>query len=194
MNAVDWMDVARDIANFMLQYLPEYTEQAVGEPYTTELPCLRVPSPDWLCLQAPSTRKPYTGGPWRGRHIISVGHSIGAASSVSACSLLPAGLVNGLVLFDPTVQPLDLGAVDRVMPLVYGALMRRDSWKTKQEALDGFAKKKQFFGRWNAEALASYAENGLYETSSKHVTLKARKHDEAVSTLLSFVTLSSSLT
>lgn len=178
------MDVARDLANFFIRYLPQYSPQNVPNPYPTQLLCLDVPSIDLPRLQGSSKGQKYVGPAWRGRHIISVGHSIGAASSVSACSFLPEGIIKGLVLFDPTVQPLHLGSDEKVMPLVHGAVMRRDVWSTKKEALDGFARKKAFFGRWNREALALYAEDGLYTRKDGKVTLKARGKDEAVSLFL----------
>lgn len=175
------MDVARDIANFVLQYLPEYSHEGTDGQYTPQLPRLGVPSPDFLRLQSSSLNAKYRGPPWRGRNIVMAGHSIGGASSVSACSFLPQYLVQGLLLVDPTVQPLDIGAVDRVMPLVHGALIRRDTWSSKSEALNGFQKNKGFFGRWHPEALASYVDNALYRLQDGKITLKTRRKDEAVS-------------
>lgn len=177
---VDWMDVARDIANFVLQYLPEYSHDGNTSQYAKQLPRLNVPSSKMLRLQSSSTNAKCTGPAWRGRNIVMVGHSIGGASSVSACSFLPRNLVRGLLLIDPTVQPLDIGGVDRVMPLVHGALIRRDMWTSKSEALAGFRKNKGFFGRWHLEALESYVDNALYEREDGKITLKTRRKDEAV--------------
>lgn len=109
------------------------------------------------------------------------GHSIGAASSAAACSFLPEGLVAGLILVDPTVQPLDLGGDELVMPLVKGALVRRALWSSKDEALSGFQKNKGFFGRWHPEALACYVNNALYSRADGKVSLKTQRKDEAVS-------------
>lgn len=182
-NAVDWMDVARDIANFVLQHLPQYSSNGENQ-YEALLPQLDVPSKDLLRLQSARTSPKYTGSSWRGRNVVLVGHSIGGASSVSTCSFLPEGLVKGLLLVDPTVQPLDIGGVDRVMPLVTGALIRRDLWSSRKEALAGFQKNKGFFGRWHPEALASYVDNALYQQNDSKLTLKTRRRNEAVSSSL----------
>lgn len=173
------MDVARDIANFVLQHLPQYSAQSGEKAYNSQLPSIDIPR-DLSRLQGSRSGQRYAGSPWRGRNIVLVGHSIGGASSVSACSFLPEGLVRGLILVDPTVQPLDIGGDEKVMPLVNGALVRRDLWTSRQEALSGFQKNRGFFGRWHPEALASYVNNALYQREDGKITLKTRRKDEAV--------------
>jgi len=51
--------------------------------------------------------------------------------------------------------------------LVLGALSRRDTWSSRQEALDSFLKN-PFFQAWDPAVLKIYVECGIYLTKDKH--------------------------
>lgn len=172
------MDVARDIAQFYLRYLPSYS---AGRNYPVRLPEQEIPSENLLRLQGSQYGTNPAYHLWRGRYIVGAGHSIGGASSVSACSFLPEGLVKGLILVDPTCQPLEVGSVEGIMALVKGAIVRRDTWNSREEALAGFAKNKGFFGRWDKEVLKAYVDHALYQVEGGKFMLKTARLNEAVS-------------
>jgi len=116
---------------------------------------------------------------YRGRIIVGIGHSLGGGATAYAASALPA-LFSSLVFVDP-VLPDPSNSTRAMTRLTTGALMRRETWKTRAEARDGFVKK-PFFQSWDPRVLEGYVEHGLVDTADG-VALKVTARNEAVSVL-----------
>ncbi|KAM6489820.1 hypothetical protein JOM56_014843 [Amanita muscaria] len=118
------------------------------------------------------------------RKIVAIGHSFGGCTSALAALTNP-DLFFCLILLDPViVRPLGPGEKDDYAgDYVVGALLRRDTWKSKSEAI-GLLKKIPFFSSWDPESLEVYAECGLTDTidekGNELVKLKAPGLQEAV--------------
>lgn len=97
---------------------------------------------------------------WRGRRIVGIGHSVGAAGMIYASSTFPH-LFASLVLVDPTIFPAHFGRKEATKGLMRGAQVRRDRWASRDAASALFAKNKAFFGRWHPEVLKRYVTHGL---------------------------------
>ncbi|MBT8198669.1 MAG: alpha/beta hydrolase [Acidimicrobiia bacterium] len=93
-----------------------------------------------------------------GTPILGVGHSAGAAAMVLA-ELLEPGLFEHLILVEPIIFP---GPPIRVEghPLTEGALRRRPSFASLDEARANFAGKAAF-ARWTQDSLDAYVRGGL---------------------------------
>ncbi|KAG0703560.1 Alpha/beta hydrolase family-domain-containing protein [Suillus ampliporus] len=152
----DWLDSARDIAHFLLHYLPE---DASSEALPTHLPLL------------PETISEYrkTDG-FSSRSLVIVGHSFGGCASVLAAVNFPA-LVSSMILVDPAIVQNGSYPPNSVAFRVPGALARRESWSSREEALRSF-EVSPFFGAWHPDVLRLYVTYGLCEDSRGGVKLK----------------------
>lgn len=112
-----------------------------------------------------------------GKKVFLVGHSLGGYLSVMAAARQPE-LAQGVVLLDsPLVGGWKAGAVGVAKQVqVIGALTpgrvsrtRRDIWKTREDALEHFRRKKAF-ARWDPAVLGDYIACGL-TTRGDHCTL-----------------------
>ncbi len=108
------------------------------------------------------------------------GHSLGGTASWLAALLRP-DLVEKLVLVDPVILPLRyifgyhlfnfFNMAHFLNPLAKNALIRRNEWKTKEEAYDYFSGKK-LFSKVSKEALNDYVNHGLKHNKNNNLTLK----------------------
>ncbi|KAG6817570.1 hypothetical protein H0H87_006947 [Tephrocybe sp. NHM501043] len=148
----DWTDNARDILNFLTNYLPT---KASGGSLPTHLP--RLPSDEVEFRQ---------NNPFRHRTLITIGHSYGGCTSTYAALTLPK-LFSSIMLIDPViVKPTGhlISRSERVDKLVQGAILRRESWSSREEAL-GLLSKSPFFGAWDPAVLKIYIDCGTYDTT-----------------------------
>lgn len=154
----DWQDNARDIINFMLNFLP-------AAPSTTPLPTHLARLP-----HAEAELRKLNG--FAHRTFIAVGHSYGGCTSTLAAQMFPK-LFSALVLVDPVIvkppsteQEYAEGTQARTDNLILGALMRRDTWSSREEALSTFLKN-PFFRAWDPTSLELYVTCGTYLTGTQ---------------------------
>ncbi|RZJ30607.1 MAG: alpha/beta hydrolase [Brevundimonas sp.] len=120
-----------------------------------------------------------------GPPVVLAGHSMGGTSSLLAAAERP-DKVSKLVLMDPviwgriTVALFQLPVFDRMashIPLVKGALKRRDAFESREKALGGYIGRGAFRG-WPEMMIADYLADGLVETPDGF-TLACRPEWEA---------------
>ncbi|KIJ63614.1 hypothetical protein HYDPIDRAFT_168423 [Hydnomerulius pinastri MD-312] len=141
----DWMDNARDIANFLLSYLPEEVKSEVLPTRLERLP------------ESVSEARKEHG--YRSRKIVVVGHSFGGCTSVRAALSFPK-LFSSIILVDPVIVQGHTYPSDYLYSRVFGAFSRRERWASREEALSLF-KRSSFFNTWNPEVLQLYVDHGL---------------------------------
>ncbi len=107
---------------------------------------------------------------------IGVGHSMGGAALVLAEQLRP-GTFEALWLFEPIIFPDDL-LIEGENPLEAGALRRRASFRTREEAFANFARKPPL-SELSAECLSAYVTYGFHDAPDGGITLACRPEDEA---------------
>lgn len=106
---------------------------------------------------------------------LGIGHSMGGASLVMA-ELLRPGTFSALVLIEPIIFPPPYQRIED-NPLAVGALRRRGSFGSLDEALANFTSKSAF-ARWDARAMRSYVAGGLRERDGRW-WLKCEPQQEA---------------
>lgn len=161
----DWQDNARDIAHFLLYYLPEDTSSK------------GLPTHLHLLPETISESRKTIG--FSTRSLIAVGHSFGGCSSILAAVNFPA-LFSSIILVDPVVvkhskQPHS----SNLHLLKLAALSRRERWPSREEALRLF-KASPFFGAWHPDALQLYVTYGLCKDPQGGVKLKMSGLHEAL--------------
>jgi len=154
-----WLDNSRDIINFLTYYLPD-TIGHPGDELPTHLP---------LIPQEVSEARGKDG--FANRTIVAIGHSFGGCSLVHAAVSRPK-LFSALVLLDPVILPPPIvpgmtwadgwGAFKALSRLLDAAVVRRNGWKSKAEALQLF-EKNPFFANWDPLSLELYTECQLWE-------------------------------
>ncbi|KAF8902571.1 hypothetical protein CPB84DRAFT_1775707 [Gymnopilus junonius] len=98
------------------------------------------------------------------RKLVVVGHSYGGCTSTLAASFFPA-LFHTLILIDPVVvEPYD-DTKGKSNSFVGGALSRRETWSSREEALQSF-QSNPFFTAWDPAVLKIYVECGLHTSTS----------------------------
>jgi pimeloyl-ACP methyl ester carboxylesterase len=112
------------------------------------------------------------------RDVIAIGHSFGGIASILTAVAHPERF-RALVLLDPTIFPqsaMDVmaqmqsdGSI-RDFPLVQGAMRRKRSWATVEEAYAYF-KGKTLFATWPDETVRLYAESGTKAAAEDGVEL-----------------------
>ncbi|ODS92115.1 MAG: alpha/beta hydrolase [Comamonas sp. SCN 65-56] len=121
-----------------------------------------------------------------GERAFFVGHSLGGYLSLMAAAMHP-DLARGVVLIDsPLVSGWKAGAVGMAKQVqVIGSLTpgrisraRRNTWPSREEALEHFRRKKAF-ARWDAAVLQDYISSGLVPRDDGQFTLA---FDRAVET------------
>lgn len=95
---------------------------------------------------------------------IGVGHSMGGATLVMA-ELLSPGTWSGLILIEPIIFPPPFQRIEE-NPLAVGALRRRASFASPDEARETFAAKPAFVS-WDDRALRAYVGGGLVERDGR---------------------------
>ena len=120
------------------------------------------------------------------RGIVGVGHSLGGVISLLAAAADP-GVFSAVVAVDPliltgayslfwgTVKKLGMGGRIR---LVRGALRRRESFSSRDEARTTYANK-SVFASWDPEVLDDYLDVGFVERSGGGVRLRYPREWEA---------------
>lgn len=159
----DWQDNARDIAHFLLYYLPE---DASSKALPTHLHLL----PETI-----SESRKNKG--FSSRSLVAVGHSLGGCSSVLAALNFPA-LFSSMILVDPVIINHG-GYSPHIFMLKMAALTRRERWSSREEALRLF-KASPFFGAWHPDTLQLYVTYGLCEDPQGGVKLKMSSVHEAL--------------
>ncbi|KAG6860707.1 hypothetical protein C0995_008292 [Termitomyces sp. Mi166 len=147
----DWTDNARDILNFLNFYLPS---KASVSPLPTHL--ARVPAEE-------STHR--QDNPFSHRTLIAVGHSYGGCTSALAALTQPK-LFSSVILIDPVIlKPTGslIHESEQKNRLVFGALTRRETWSSREEAFQVLSES-PFFGAWDPAVLKVYIECGTYDT------------------------------
>ncbi|KAI6038643.1 Alpha/beta hydrolase family-domain-containing protein [Pisolithus marmoratus] len=153
----DWQDDARDIVNFLVNYLPE---EATPVPLPT---CLaRLPG-------ATSNARKDLG--YRHRRLITVGHSFGGTSSALAALNFPK-LFSSVILVDPIIPADKPRGIDEIL--------RRNFWSSREEALRQFIQS-PFFASWHPEVLKTYVDHGLTVDATGIARLKMTPVQEGLS-------------
>ncbi len=100
--------------------------------------------------------------------VVALGHSLGGVVSMLAMLKAPARFKALIMLDPPILLPATLEAMRaarergaiRQMPLVQGALRRRQTFASREEAFERF-RHKPLFADWTDEALWHYVQHGL---------------------------------
>ncbi|KAJ8521478.1 hypothetical protein ONZ45_g1827 [Pleurotus djamor] len=146
----DWTDNGRDIANFLLHFMPP---AGSSSNLPTYLP--RVSTAETLQRQKNGFSQ---------RKIVAVGHSFGGCTSTLAALTYPS-LFSSLILVDPVIiKPHYYEDMKdtHIIDMAYGAIMRRASWKSRDEAKT-LMLKSPFFAAWHPDVLDSYIKYGIHE-------------------------------
>ncbi|KAG1859224.1 Alpha/beta hydrolase family-domain-containing protein [Suillus subluteus] len=160
----DWTDNARDITNFLINYMPEEVE-------TSSLPIQldRVPA---------SIGESREKSGFSSRTLVVAGHSFGGCSVTLAALHFPA-LFSSMILVDAVIDTYQ-GLVWELMQRLVGAtLIRRDQWSSREDALRSF-RSSPLFSAWHPDVLRLYVDFGLYEDESGCVRLKMPPVHEAL--------------
>ena len=98
-----------------------------------------------------------------------IGHSLGGTTSLLVAFKRPE-LVSKIILIDPVLLPLtywlgtkavqSIGLIEKVHPMVKGALTRKKNWGSKEEAFQYFSGKK-LFRKVIHEAINDYIDGGI---------------------------------
>ncbi|GAA5925858.1 alpha/beta fold hydrolase [Sporobolomyces koalae] len=173
----NWMDHGRDILNFLVSYI----DGNPSDPSSATTPTLKPASNvDQSLLKLDNTTPVPAGAnspaqrKYRDRLIVGIGHSLGGGGTAFAATACPS-LFSSVIFLDPVlVEP----PTRSTRPLAIGALVRKQKWKTREEALAGF-QKKAFFRAWDEQVLQAYSQFGLKDTS-EGVALKTTARLEAL--------------
>jgi pimeloyl-ACP methyl ester carboxylesterase len=109
---------------------------------------------------------------------LAFGHSCGGAALLLAEEARP-GTFGGLYCYEPIIYPGDVPLTPRLEgnPLATGALRRRESFSSPQEALANFSSKAPF-DSLDPAVLAAYIDNG-FGPGPEGIHLRCRREDEA---------------
>ncbi|KAL0074612.1 Alpha/Beta hydrolase protein [Phycomyces blakesleeanus] len=107
---------------------------------------------------------------------IGIGHSFGATSMILAEFLYPKSF-DGLCVIEPvmTIGVVDADAWNQAP--VLGSLKRRDTWSSREEALETL-KKRKFWKLFHPDVLNSYVQYGMYDTKEGTIKLKCPREQE----------------
>ncbi len=107
------------------------------------------------------------------RDVVALGHSLGGVVSMLALLKAPERF-KALIMLDPPIPLPDMlalireawddGYIDK-MPLVQGALRRRQVFASREEAFERF-RQKPLFADWSDESLWLYIEHGMRPRSN----------------------------
>ncbi|GAA5948093.1 hypothetical protein JCM3765_007106 [Sporobolomyces pararoseus] len=182
----NWCDHGRDILNFIISYIdsePSATEADILEPSArsnldSKLFKLdnNIISPS-IDPAAEATSTPPSQRRFRDKIIVGIGHSLGGGGTAFAATACPS-LFSSIIFLDPVLVTPHHPAKS-TKPLASGALVRREKWNSREEALESF-KKKEFFKAWDPEILKGYCQFGLRDTLDGKVALKTTARNEAL--------------
>jgi pimeloyl-ACP methyl ester carboxylesterase len=110
---------------------------------------------------------------------VGFGHSCGGASLLLAEEARP-GTFSALYCYEPIVLPreIPLPPALEANPLSTGALRRRSSFASREEALANFSSKSPF-DSLRPDVLANYVDNGFAPSPEGGIHLRCRREDEA---------------
>ncbi|KAJ3857114.1 hypothetical protein EV368DRAFT_30976 [Lentinula lateritia] len=159
---------ARDLLNFLIYYLPS-------------TPAL-FPLPTYLPRVAQSEaqrriQNGFTSHDSPRNPICAVGHSFGGAISTLA-TISHSSLFTSLFLVDPVITYPNPEFYYTPNSLVLGALGRRGSWNSREDARKGFLES-AFFSSWDPRILDLYVETALYQDQAR-IRLKTPPIQEAI--------------
>ncbi|KAH9852495.1 alpha beta-hydrolase [Lenzites betulinus] len=158
----DCAEYARDLANFMLYYLPT----DAGAPIPTNLP---------RHAEAEATRRKRDG--IRGRTIVGVGHSIGACAYVNPAIDYP-NLFSALVLVEPFTIPEFIKALDMHRKNETLCMRRQWRWDSRADAIKGITSS-PYYKQWDARMIDAFVEHALTTTPDGRVRTKTHPVLEA---------------
>ncbi|CAE6467964.1 unnamed protein product [Rhizoctonia solani] len=158
----EWSDHARDILNFLANYLPDKVETQVEGSLAQ--------------ISEQSTQQRLTQG-FANRTIIGIGHSFGGCTLARMVIDSPK-LFSSLILLDPVIYPSYAVRGPGIDALTKGALVRRDHWPDRESAKAGLLNS-PFFQAWHPDVLADYVKYGIVE-DGQGVRLKCSGYQEAV--------------
>ena len=116
-----------------------------------------------------------------------IGHSLGGTTSLLVAFKRPE-LVSKIILIDPVLLPLtywlgtkavqSIGLIEKVHPMVKGALIRKKNWGSKEEAFQYFSGKK-LFRKVIPEAINDYIDGGMKKINENLYELSCNPKWEA---------------
>ena len=116
-----------------------------------------------------------------------IGHSLGGTTSLLVAFKRP-DLVSKIILIDPVLLPLtywlgtkvvqSVGLIEKVHPMVKGALVRKRTWISKEEAFQYFSGKK-LFRKVIPEAINDYIDGGMKKINENLYELNCNPKWEA---------------
>jgi pimeloyl-ACP methyl ester carboxylesterase len=116
-----------------------------------------------------------------------IGHSLGGTTSLLVAFKRPE-LVSKIILIDPVLLPLtywlgtkavqSIGLIEKVHPMVKGALVRKKTWKSKEEAFQYFSGKK-LFSKVIPEVINDYIDGGMKKINENLYELNCNPKWEA---------------
>jgi pimeloyl-ACP methyl ester carboxylesterase len=116
-----------------------------------------------------------------------IGHSLGGTTSLLVAFKRPE-LVSKIILIDPVLLPLtywlgtkavqSIGLIEKVHPMVKGALIRKKNWGSKEEAFQYFSGKK-LFRKVIPEAINDYIDGGMKKINANLYELNCNPKWEA---------------
>ncbi|KAG2076277.1 alpha/beta-hydrolase [Suillus decipiens] len=160
----DWTDNARDIVNFLVNYMPEEVE-------TCSLPIQLHQIPT-------SVGESRQKSGFSSRALVVAGHSYGGCSVTLAALHFPA-LFSSMILLDAMIDTYQGIVWERTQRHVSATLMRRDQWPSREDALRSL-KSSPVFSAWHPDILRLYVDFGLYEDETGCVRLKIPPVQEAL--------------
>ncbi|KAG2135958.1 Alpha/Beta hydrolase protein [Suillus clintonianus] len=160
----DWTDNARDIANFLINYMPEEVE-------TSALPIQlhRLPA---------SVGESRQKNGFSSRTTVAAGHSFGGCSVTLAALNFPA-LFSSMVLLDAMIDTFQEFTWEPTQRMVGATLLRREQWPSREDALRSF-KSSPMISAWHPDVLRLYVDYGLYDDEGGYVRLKTPPIHEAL--------------
>ncbi|CUA71854.1 hypothetical protein RSOLAG22IIIB_04799 [Rhizoctonia solani] len=142
----EWSDHARDILNFLANYLPDKVETRV-EPSLSQ-------------ISEQGTRQRIEHG-FVDRTLIGIGHSFGGCTLARAVIESPR-FFSSIILLDPVIYPSYALRGPGIYTLTKGALVRRDHWPDRESAKSGLLNS-PFFQSWHPDVLADYITYGIVQ-------------------------------
>ncbi|KAJ7156950.1 Alpha/beta hydrolase family-domain-containing protein [Mycena crocata] len=163
--ACEWSDDSRDVQNFLLHFLPSSTDAEL---------------PPHLARVAPAESALRKVRGFNERRLLAVGHSFGGHCCVDAALAHPR-LFSALILVDPVlVRHAEHDHEPRTGPPLHeGAIARRDTWASREEA-HALLSANPFFGAWDPRVLSAYVERGLVSAPGGGVCLVMPPLQEAL--------------
>ncbi|CAE6374072.1 unnamed protein product [Rhizoctonia solani] len=158
-----WSDHARDILNFLGNYLPDRTQNGVLQ-WNLER------------ISNQNSRERLERG-FEDRKVLGIGHSFGGCALARAALDGPS-LFLSIIFVDPVIYPLCAAGGSKIRLAPIGALIRREQWQDRESARIGLLKS-PFFQAWHLDALEDYVQYGTVE-NEHGVKLKCSGYQEAV--------------